>query len=569
MQSCNATEVIDLKKSKVDSGKRVRSRPIILTGLPGSGKSTVARILSRLLLAPSLDMDLAYAEKFGMTPSQAIIREGEPSFRRKERNLLLENVGYDPLVISAGGGTLTHEETLSLAMKRGIVVYLNTPAAVAASRLGTALNHPLLEEHDLEGSMARLLSRRRRFYQRSLMSVSTEGRSPWEVAVAVREELLRYRPDGYRWHRYPPSFASIDGVEEGVVDTPRATVPVRIDAAGNGWSGLPRFLDETLGHRDRFWLVDAGVHARYGDALAELIEDPSRLMVLPAGEASKDFGRMEGLLETLLERGATRSSGLVAVGGGSTLDTAGFAAAIFMRGIPFVAVATTLLAAVDASVGGKTAANLSRAKNIPGAFFDPQGVLIPLPVVLGEIREQGGVDGAVEALKTELIVGTEQSVAELISSWRAGLELDSLARLVKRCVAVKGSVVALDPKEVYGDRMMLNLGHTFGHVVEATHDFAVSHGRAVAWGLVVASRVSVLAGFAQESLVERVTKACEALGAWPPAEEAVAQDDLKRILADKKRAGSEMTLVLLEGIGKPVLMRMSLERAENLLLSAM
>ncbi|MCB2224692.1 MAG: 3-dehydroquinate synthase [Actinobacteria bacterium] len=265
----------------------------------------------------------------------------------------------------------------------------------------------------------------------------------------------------------------------------------------------------------------------------------AEVRVLPDGEAAKDLAVVAGLYEWMAGLGMSRSDTLVAVGGGSITDAAGFAAATYLRGIEAVYVATTVLAAVDAAVGGKTGVNLG-AKNLVGAFHHPARVVVDVDV-LDALPPAVRRDGLAEALKAGLI-GDEALVALLERDGEAA----DLEDVVARAVAVKAAVVGRDFTE-QGERAHLNYGHTIGHAVEVAA--GMGHGAAVAVGMVAAGRASALEmGFTGE---DRQREAIDRLGLPAAAPGLDPAGVLALLGADKKRDAAGLRMVLLEAVGRP------------------
>lgn len=263
------------------------------------------------------------------------------------------------------------------------------------------------------------------------------------------------------------------------------------------------------------------------------------MLVVPPGEGSKTRRRWSDLTDQLLALGFGRDSGLVAVGGGVVGDLTGFVAATFLRGIPYVQVPTSLLAMVDASVGGKTGLNTHHGKNLVGAFHPPMGVLID-PTAVGSLRSAHLRGGLVEAIKHGLVADAEYL------SWIDGHETElmardpeALGRLVRHSVEIKAAIVAGDEHEA-GRRAILNAGHTIGHALEWVSGYRLPHGDAVGLGLVIEARIATLLGLAPDGLASEVAARLARIGV-PLELPAADQDD--RIVAaigrDKKvRAGS-------------------------------
>lgn len=258
--------------------------------------------------------------------------------------------------------------------------------------------------------------------------------------------------------------------------------------------------------------------------------------VFPAGEDQKNGGTYLKLLEFLAARRLTRADGLIALGGGVVGDLAGFAAATFLRGIGFLQLPTTLLAAVDSSVGGKTAIDLTNGKNLAGAFYQPQAVLCDLDT-LDTLPAEVFADGCAEVIKYGMI-GDPALLARLETvDFRADPE-----ELVARCVAQKRDLVEQDEFDT-GARQLLNLGHTLGHGVEACSGYTVSHGRAVAIGMTLVTRAAVAFGRCPAEVLPRLRRLLERYG-LPDATAYSAQALYGKTLSDKKRSGDTISLVV-------------------------
>ncbi len=278
--------------------------------------------------------------------------------------------------------------------------------------------------------------------------------------------------------------------------------------------------------------------------------------VFPAGEISKNAENYINILEFLAEQGLTRADALFALGGGVVGDMAGFAAATYLRGIAFVQVPTTLLAMVDSSVGGKTGVDLRAGKNLAGAFYQPDTVLIDFSV-LETLPEEKMADGWAEIIKYGMICdGT------LLDKLR-DKEAASLAEIISRCVEIKRDIVGGDEREG-GIRKLLNFGHTIGHAIEKCSNYTVSHGRAVAIGMAVITRAAVNLGLCGSNCLDVLT---ELLAKYRlPDKTDINENELfNAMLSDKKRSSEGITLVIPESIGNCVLKNVSLDYTQELL----
>ena len=260
--------------------------------------------------------------------------------------------------------------------------------------------------------------------------------------------------------------------------------------------------------------------------------------VFPAGEASKNLRTLEGILTAMGEVPLTRTDLVAALGGGVTGDMAGFAAAIYARGMRFVQIPTTLLAAVDSSVGGKTAIDMPFGKNMVGAFHQPSLVVTDADVIR-DLPADIFACGAAEAIKMGVLFDEALFARMESGDWRAQAD-----DVIERCVQLKRDVVKEDEFDT-GKRALLNLGHTFGHAIESRSGFAISHGQAVAIGTLMAAG----AAGCPEAMRRRLAR-CFAANGLPTRCPFPAAELAKAALSDKKRAGGHITLVLPEAIGR-------------------
>lgn len=283
--------------------------------------------------------------------------------------------------------------------------------------------------------------------------------------------------------------------------------------------------------------------------------------VFPAGEASKNMHTLSHLLEFLAKEEMTRTDLIVALGGGVTGDLAGFGAAVYLRGIPFVQIPTTFLAAIDSSVGGKTAVDLEAGKNLAGAFYQPKLVLCDTDV-LQTLPEVVFADGIAEALKYGVL-----GDAALFEKIAGGDFRQDLEEIIETCVSMKRDVVEEDEFDT-GKRQLLNLGHTFGHAIEQKSHFQMTHGHAVAIGMHLIAKAAEAKGIAEKGTAAAIAKALEQNQllketTFSPAE--VAEGTLR----DKKRRGGTISFVFPKKIGACEIVKIPVEEVEALARTAM
>lgn len=272
-----------------------------------------------------------------------------------------------------------------------------------------------------------------------------------------------------------------------------------------------------------------------------------------AGEEHKTLETVGEILKFLAERHFTRSDQLIALGGGITGDIVGFAASVYMRGIRFVQIPTTLLAAVDSSVGGKTGVNLSKLKNQIGAFWQPSLVICD-PNTFKTLPEREMRNGMAEVIK----------YAAICSPDIADIPEDNICEIIKRCILIKSDIVSRDERD-HGERMLLNYGHTFGHAVECASEERIPHGMAVAIGMMMASRAAEAIGYCEKGVAERTANILTAHGLPLSADEFTADQLFSAMQNDKKRADDKVTLVLPEKFGKCSLHTVNMDELRKML----
>jgi 3-dehydroquinate synthase len=304
-------------------------------------------------------------------------------------------------------------------------------------------------------------------------------------------------------------------------------------------------------------VTDDRVRALWGDRLIGTLQAAGYTVfefVFPHGEASKTAETLVGLWEALAKAGLTRTDLIAALGGGVVGDLAGFAAATYLRGIRFVQFPTTLLAMVDSSVGGKTGADLAVGKNLIGAFHQPSAVFCDTDT-LQTLPKSIFADGCAEVIKYGYI--NDPALLELLKAPFAG-DAEATEAVIARCIADKRDLVEADERDV-GARQLLNLGHTAGHAVETLSEFTVSHGSAVAIGMLLMAKAAVSAGLCADDVpghMETLLKTYDLPTACPFDARALASI----ALSDKKRKGDTVTLVCPARIGESRLYDLPVEK---------
>jgi shikimate kinase/3-dehydroquinate synthase len=517
-------------------------RPLLLNGFMASGKTTLGRLVAARAGREFFDLDDAIERRAGQRVSEIFARGGEAAFRQLEAEVLDEVLAAGrPAVVALGGGALLSRARRLRAIDTAVLVTLTASVDEAVRRNAAEPGRrPLLDGTDARQRIESLLELRAPAYAECHATVDTTLESP---EVAAERVLDIWRRDGIGVaageHSYTVEIGS-HIAESGLRSWAKQASRVLLVSDTNVAPLHAPALRRALG----------------GDAEVELIE-------IPAGEAHKTLATLESIWRRASAIGADRSTLFVGLGGGVVTDVAGFAAAGWMRGVPWIGIPTTLLAMVDASVGGKTAVDLGQAKNCVGAFWQPAHVFCDVAYSVTEPAR--GNSALSEVVKTALI-GDAALLDELEQKAERVLARDPevVTELVRRCVRVKARVVGEDARE-RGFRAALNLGHTFGHALEAVAGFErLSHGEAISLGLVAALRLGERLGVTRRELTQRVVSLLERLAlptdlSKEPLEQAAALIGL-----DKKRRGSSVKFVLVRSPGDIVFRSLELRELEEM-----
>jgi 3-dehydroquinate synthase len=500
---------------------------IILTGFMGTGKTAVGQAVAERLGRWFVDMDAVIERRAGKPVSAIFAQDGEAAFRQMEAALCRELAGERNLVIATGGGALVAEENRLALGESGLVICLDAPVDAILARLGDAVDRPLLAGPDRQARVEALLAERAAAYAAIPHHIDTDGLSVDQAAGRVIQLARQIGPGPARIPVSTPDGSYDILIGEGIL-------------AGLGWAMLKAGL-----RPGRCAVVSqpAIAAAQAGSLLESLAEagfDPV-VVEMPDGEAHKTLATVAGLYDVLTAARLDRRSPVIALGGGVVGDVAGFAAATYLRGVPFVQAPTSLLAMVDASVGGKTGVDLPQGKNLVGAFKQPALVAID-PETLKTLPSDEFRSGLAEVIKHGMI--GDAGLFEVME----GRSVLPLSDLIARAVQVKAAVVQEDPFE-QGRRAVLNLGHTFGHAYETLSGYRLRHGEAVSIGLAAATRLATGLELCEPDLVDRVETLLGRLDLPARAPGFAPPQVLAAMGADKKRVGNRLRFVLPRAIG--------------------
>jgi shikimate kinase/3-dehydroquinate synthase len=520
---------------------------IFLMGLSGSGKSTVGRQVAKLLGWDFVDTDALLSERCGLTVGQVLVEYGEQRFRQMESEALISAASQERVVIATGGGAVIAEANRIFMQEHGLTVYLQVSVETAWRRLqehmsqrGMTVARPLAAGTDGQQRLQDLYTVRKQWYEQAAVCINTDKDSANIVAGRVVAFALAH---GYLSNAALP--------QESVTLKP-GTVSSHAVIEWGGLHHLPRAL-QSLGLTKRIFIAtDTEVGRLYVEPIHALLAgagfDP-QVFTVPAGESSKSLQYWQQILDWLVENTAERQEPVVALGGGVVADLAGFVAATFKRGIPLVQVPTSLLAQVDAAIGGKTGINHPLGKNLIGAYYQPELIIVD-PAFLLTLPERVYREGWAEIVKYGMILDVE--LFEMLEAHLSSLhtrDATLLTKIIARCIRLKMDVVQHDERDG-GLRNILNYGHTFGHALEALTDYgAWLHGEAVAIGMEVAAQIAVTRSVLANEYALRQHKLLCALDLPVRCPGVDAESALEVMQRDKKVRAGHMRWVLPTRIG--------------------
>lgn len=551
-------------------------RAIYLVGFSGSGKSTMAKLIGETLQWPAYDLDQLIVERSGMTIPVIFQKEGEAGFRLREAEVLRSVSNSGPCVVATGGGTVVQPENRRLMASKGWIIFLEGRPQTLLARIQQQLKEsghgairPMLDAvYPLEQVRA-LKHSRQSAYALADWTIHTDRLTTEQVVAEVIRAVDLLEHSG-----------ELPGFEENAGVLPRHSLhpdspPPIVVAAGPwpyyavvDWNHLPTLgeqLRRVLPHARRAAIL-TGVSNwdRLGDTvkatlLAAEFEAHTREMAV--GEGTKTWEEVNAIHDWLLGIRLRRDDVVVIVGGGAIDDVGGFAASTYMRGVPLVKVPTSLEGMVDSSVGGKTALNHPRARNLIGTFFHPRLVWSDVSLLRdeppnelraawAEVVKYAMLESSLlrdQVMGVTLFDRLEESANRLI-----GLEKSTLLEVVARCVALKAQVVAGDERDLGQYRIFLNYGHTLGYALETATNYELLHGDAVAMGMAVEAGLAVRLGLADAAVETRQNDLLARFG-LPTRLPRVSLDLLLQLIhSDKKVLGDAPRWILPVAVGRAV-----------------
>lgn len=535
-------------------GKR-SVRNIALVGFSATGKSSVARKIATYLKWPVVDLDEEIVRHAGKEIEVIFQQDGEEEFRRREHEVLEQACKGTNTVIATGGGIILDPGNRELLYENCLVIALEAKVNTIYSRLsenkyqaGSSFIRPLLSGINLRESIRKLKSERQFFYTEIAdTTVHTDNYSTNEICteiVTVWNSFNRYNgsQSDKKW-----SDATC------IVDTLDRIYPVFVGP--DILEGLGEKV-HSLGLNGRAVIIsDSTVYPLYGERCALALEKGGFKVVnhiVPAGEKSKSYDEALKIYDFLVSKRIERDDFIVALGGGVVGDLAGFIAATYMRGLPWIQVPTTLIAMVDASIGGKVAINHPKGKNLIGSFYQPYMVLADIRT-LTTLPERELNSGWAEVIKHGMIIDAELfGELERCSAELKKLDVDITSDVIARSARIKAQIVSEDEKEK-GKRIILNYGHTVAHGLEAATGYTLFlHGEAVSIGMMAAAKISSKSDLLDPEIVHRQEKVLKKFELPVKCNGVSLESVVLSIKLDKKTRNKSVRWVLLEGIGKAV-----------------
>ena len=498
-------------------------RHIFLYGPPGSGKSSIGKLLAASLNMPFLDLDTEIEKTVGQSISHIMADQGEIAFRKLE-SVTLERVAVGPAsVVALGGGALLRDTNRICAESIGQVVLLEADMPTLLARMQNEPSQRPLLAGRMDQKLQALLEQRNSHYDSFRLRITTT-KLELETLVWNIQQLLgcfhvRGMGDGYDVIVQPGGLGQIGDMLKESDFT--GTIAVVADTN----------VSKIYGQQVQGSLQAAGFN--------------THLLTFPFGEQHKTLETVSYLWRGFLEAELDRRSMVVALGGGVTGDLSGFAASAFMRGIPWVGLPTSLLAMADSSLGGKTGCDLPEGKNLIGAFHSPSLVLSD-PNVLSTLPEEELRSGLAEVVKNAVIA--DRTLFELCIQGYDAVKAN-LPEIIRRAMAVKVKYIEVDPFE-RGLRAALNFGHTVGHAIETLSGYRLRHGEAVSIGMMAEARLAERLNLANAGLSRTIAGALMGLGLPLEIPSNLPKTGILRVMQfDKKKDFGAVRFALPVAIG--------------------
>ncbi len=517
------------------------AQAVFLTGFMGTGKSTTGARLAERLQLPFVDTDVVVCDLAGQSIPDVFAREGEERFRALETEALQRAIAAGPAVIATGGGAMLRPGNVELMRAAGPIICLHASAETILRRTAKRGGRPLLEGGDPMRRITDLLRERQPHYARADYQVSAEG-SDRELTLSRLVEVLS-----------ADRRSRLLVVKEVRVSVNAGAQTYPVHVAQGAYGNLGRLCPAPEAGTACAVVSTDRIAPLYAATVMEALRSGGwapTLMTVPDGERSKTLQTVSCLYDRLVAAGVDGAGAVFALGGGVAGDVAGFVAATYRRGVRFAQLPTSLLAQVDAGVGGKVAVDHPAGKNLVGTFYHPAAVVID-SATLRTLPERELRSGLAEVIKHGAIADAAmfEYLEQRLGEFR-GLRASAVLYILGRNCQIKAGFVAQDPLD-RGMRACLNYGHTIGHAVErAAGDWGLAHGEAVAVGMLAEARLGAALGITSEAVVARLEALLQAAGLPTRAPGVDAEVAREALLKDKKIAAGRLRLPVVSEVGK-------------------
>jgi len=545
---------MNLSKTKIlqPIQKKLGNTNIILVGMMGAGKTTIGKVLASSLNKEFADSDHEIQERTGVKIPVIFEIEGETGFRKRESETLLELTKKRNIILATGGGAVLHSGNRQLLRQNGIVIYLRASVNDLYRRTRHDKNRPLLQTQNLYARLNELYQQRDALYRETAHIIIDSGKQGVRFLFQkLINKLLSLDLNTIMLGDHGNTMQTI--TVDFTPSSEKRSYPIHI---GHGILQRVDLIASHLPQKRVAIVSNTAVAPLYLDKLQTALDKLGILsfpVILPDGEAHKNWETLNLIFDALLKNHCERNTALLALGGGVVGDLTGFAAATYLRGVPFIQIPTTLLAQVDSSVGGKTGINHPLGKNMIGAFYQPRLVLTD-SATLETLPDRELRAGLAEVIKYGLIRDPaffdwlEQNMHRLLAR-----DPVTMNEAIQRSCENKAEIVAADEKEK-GIRALLNLGHTFGHAIENGMGYGTwLHGEAVAAGTVMAAELSRRMKLISDADVQRIRKIFVQAGLPVDAPKMSPEKYVQLMALDKKVESGKMRFIVLNRIGEAVM----------------
>ncbi len=525
-------------------------KTIVLTGIMGAGKTTIGSKLADKLGFYFIDSDQEIEDFTQQSIAEIFKTKGEKYFRQVEKETIKEILSRDEqIVLSLGGGAFMDDEIRELIKKQAISVWLYADIDSILYRISLKNTRPLLDNFNKRLTLSNLMIQRYPTYKKADIHIDTGLESYDTATKSIVKKITEL---------------SNDKLKKEIVEVNLVGKSYDIVIGGGVIEEISKRIIQIKSYSKIIILTDQNVAELHLETLRDQLKkvpaDVKNIIVDP-GEKSKSFSNLQDVVEKILEIGIDRNCLLVALGGGVIGDLCGFVASILLRGIDFIQVPTTLLAAVDSSVGGKTAINSKVGKNLIGSFYQPKLVLCDLDF-LETLPNRDFISGYAEVVKYGFIKDKnffdylDKNLNKIKSR-----DKEVLQKIIVRSCQIKAEIVGLDERE-NNLRAILNFGHTFGHIFETETGYSntLFHGEAVSIGMVLAVKMSIELNLLDANLLPIIVHHLKKID-LPTSPKDIKNHNkvwnidrlVGHLYKDKKVESKNLTFVLLENIGQAVI----------------